>query len=219
LALWKNTRREVEDAAGDALAVDGHVLLVEVPAARADLQGGDLVVELVFLAGLVLEAELAADGLVEVDLALDLVVPLRAVGVLEVGHVGIGAGVEGVDDHLGFDRAGDLDAAAFQGLGQRRDLPVAFADVLGLGQEVGHLAGVDAGLALDARLLQQFLAARLEGAVQLGDQFQRLGREDGGVFGGNGGVDLDAGGQGSVPEGTSRCRPRPASGGAMCRPC
>jgi hypothetical protein len=162
-----------------------HMLLVEVPAARADLQGGDLVVELVFLAGFVLEAQLAADGLVQVDLALDLVVPLRAVGILEVGHVGVGARVVGIDDHLGFDRAGDLDAAAFQGLGQRRDLPVAFADVFRLGQEVGHLAGIDAGLALDA-LLQQFLAARLEGAVQLGDQFQRLGRQDGGVFGGNG---------------------------------
>jgi hypothetical protein len=171
------------------------MLLVKVPAARTNLQGGDLVVELVLLAGFVLEAQLAADGLVQVDLALDLVVPLRAVGILEVGHVGVGARVVGIDDHLGFDRAGDFDAAAFQGLGQRRDLPVAFADVFRLGQEVGHLAGIDADLALDA-LLQQFLAARLEGAVQLGDQFQRLRRQDGGVFGGNGCVDLDAGGQG-----------------------
>jgi hypothetical protein len=195
LGVVEEHQREIENAAGDALTVDSHVLFVEVPAARADLQRGDLVVELVFLAGFVLEAQLAADGLVQVDLALDLVVPLRAVGILEVGHVGIGARVVGVDDHLGFDRAGDFDAAALQGLGQRRDLPVAFADVLGLGQEVGHFAGIDAGLALDA-LLQQFLAARLEGAVQLGDQFQRLGRQDGGVFGGNGGVDLDAGGQG-----------------------
>jgi hypothetical protein len=77
LALWKKTRREVEDAAGDALAIDQHVLFVEVPAARTDLQGGDLVVELVFLAGFVLERQFAADGLVEVDLALDLVVPVR----------------------------------------------------------------------------------------------------------------------------------------------
>jgi hypothetical protein len=150
------------------------VLFVEVPAARTDLQGGDLVVQLVFLAGFVLERQLAADGLVQVDLALDLVVPLRAVGVLEVGHVGISAGVEGVDDHLGFDRAGDFGAAALQGLGQRGDLPVAFADVLGFRQEVGHFAGVDAGLALDAGL-QQFLAAGFEGAVQLGDQFERFG--------------------------------------------
>jgi hypothetical protein len=53
--------------------------------------------------------------------------------------------------------------------------------VLGFGQEVGHFAGVDAGLALDAGL-QQFLATGFEGAVQLGDQFQGLGRQDGFVF-------------------------------------
>jgi len=67
--------------------------------------------------------------------------------------------------------------------------------VLGFREEVGHFAGVDARLAGDAGG-QQFLAARLEGAVQLGDEFQCLGGKNGGVFGGNGGVDLDAGGQG-----------------------
>ena len=43
-------------------------------------------------------------------------------------------------------------AAALQRLRQRGDLPVAFADVLGFRQEVRHLAGIDAGLALDALL-------------------------------------------------------------------
>jgi hypothetical protein len=33
---------EIEDAAGDALSIDGDVLFVEVPATRTDLQGGDL---------------------------------------------------------------------------------------------------------------------------------------------------------------------------------
>jgi hypothetical protein len=50
LGVVEEDQAEVEDAAGDALAVNGDVLLVEVPAARTDLQGGDLVVELVFLA-------------------------------------------------------------------------------------------------------------------------------------------------------------------------
>ena len=49
LRVVEHEEREVEDAAGDALAVDRHVLLVEVPAARADLQRRDLVVELVAL--------------------------------------------------------------------------------------------------------------------------------------------------------------------------
>jgi hypothetical protein len=177
LGVVEKHQAEVEDAAGDALAVDQHVLLVEVPAARADLQHGDLVVELVDLAGLVGESQSAAHGVVEVHLALHLVEPVRAVGILEVGHVGIGAGVEGVDDHLGLHRAGDLDAAALQRLGQRRHFPVALADVLRLGQEVRHLAGVDLRLALDA-LGEQFLAARREGAVQLGDEGQRIVREN-----------------------------------------
>ena len=56
-----------------ALAVDQHVLFVEVPAARTHLQRRDLVVELVGLAAL-LERQRAADRLAEVDLALDLVV-------------------------------------------------------------------------------------------------------------------------------------------------
>ena len=107
---------EVEQAAGDALAIDGDVLLVEVPAARTNLQGGDLVVEFVGLAVL-FEADGAADGVLDVHLALDLVEPVRAVGILEVGHVGVGARVEGVDDHLALDRAGDFDAPALQRLG------------------------------------------------------------------------------------------------------
>jgi hypothetical protein len=188
---------EIENAAGYALTVDQHVFFVEVPAARTHLQGGDLVVQAVFLAGFVLERQFAADGLVEVHLALDLVIPLRAVGILEVGHVAVRPGVVGIDDHLGLDRAGDLGVAALQGLGQRRDLPVTFADVLGFGQEIGHFAGIDAGLAGDAGL-QQFLAARLEGAMQLGDQRHGFGCENLGVVGVDRGVDLDTGGQAHV---------------------
>ena len=67
-------------------------------------------------------------------------------------------------------------------LRQRGDLPVAFADVLGFRQEVGHFAGVDARLARDAGL-QQFLAAAFEGAVQLGDQGQRIMGQNGFVTG------------------------------------
>jgi hypothetical protein len=50
--------------------------------------------------------------------------------------------------------------------------------VLGFRQEVGHFAGVDAGLALDAGL-QQFLATGFEGAVQLGDELEGFRGEDG----------------------------------------
>src|SRR5258708_15629709 len=43
-----------------------------------------------------------------------------------------------------FDRAGDFDAAAFQRSRDRRDLPVAVADVRGFRQEVRTFAGIQA---------------------------------------------------------------------------
>ena len=64
---------------------------------------------------------------------------------------------------------GDLDAAVEDVLRQRRHRPVAVADVGGLGQEIGHLARVEALLALVAGC-QQFLAARIETALQVGDE-------------------------------------------------
>ena len=73
---------------------------------------------------------------------------------------------------LRVDRAGDLDAAALQRRRHRRDLPVAVADRRGLGEEVGALAGVEPLGALGAGR-EQLLAARLEGAVQLGDELER----------------------------------------------
>jgi hypothetical protein len=182
---------EIENAAGDALAVHQHMFLVQMPAARPNLQGGDFIVQLVFLAGFVDKAELAADGVFQIHLALNLVKPVGAVGILEVGHIGISAGVVGVDDHLGFDRAGDFGAAALQRFRQRRDFPVAFADVLGFRQKIGHFAGIDAGLALDA-LFQQFLTARFKRPVQLGDQASASWRQNFIETGMNRGVDLHA---------------------------
>ena len=90
----------------------------------------------------------------QIDLALDHVGPGRRVGVLEVGHEDLGAGIERVDDHLAVDRAGDLDAAVQEVGRDRRDLPVALAECSRLGQEIGQLAGVEALLALLAPLEQ-----------------------------------------------------------------
>ena len=81
----------------------------------------------------------------------DDVVPRRRVRVLEVGHEDAGARVQGVDHHLALDRAGDLDAPVLEVLPAARRPPVAGADCRGLGEEVGELAGVEAGLAGPAR--------------------------------------------------------------------
>ena len=69
---------KVEQGAGHGLAVDGDVLLLEVPAAGAHDEGGKLAVgaQLVFLLAL-LEVNLATVGVVQVDLAVDHVVPGR----------------------------------------------------------------------------------------------------------------------------------------------
>src|SRR3546814_5786580 len=69
------------------------------------------------------EADLAADRVAQVDLTLDLIEPVRAVRVLEVRHVRVGARVERIDDHLALDRTGDFGTANYQRLRQRRDLP------------------------------------------------------------------------------------------------
>ena len=79
LGVVEEEQGEIEHAAGDALAIHGDVLFVQMPAARAHHQGRHFVVELVALAALV-EADGAADRFLEVDLALDLVEP---VGLLE----------------------------------------------------------------------------------------------------------------------------------------
>ncbi len=181
----RHEHREVEQAAAHALAVDRHVLLVEVPAARAHHQRRDLVVQRVLPAVVAGQADGAPDRVDQVDLAVDLVGPVRRVAVLEVRHVAVGPRVQRVDDHLAVDRPGDLDAAALQVGRQRRDGPVTLAHLARLGQEVELPAGIERTGELDARR-EQFAAARLEPAVQHRDQRERLraqhrllGRRDG----------------------------------------
>src|SRR5690606_27156450 len=111
------------------------------------------------------------------DLAFDQVLPGRRKRVLEVRHEHFGAGVERIDDHLALRRAGDLDAAVLQVGGYRRHLPVAFADVLRLGDEIGKLAGVVAGLYLLAAGKQP-LALAVEAAMQAGDELQGSAGQD-----------------------------------------
>ena len=174
LRVVEGVEAEVEEGAGHGFAVDEHVALFEVPAAGADEEDGGRVVEFVTLfGGRVFEGDGAADGVAQVELAVEQVVPGGRGGVLEVGHEDLGAGVEGVDDHLAVDGAGDLDAAVEQVGGDGRDGPLGVADVLGLGQEVGLLAGVERGLAGDAGG-EQFLAAGVEAALQADEEGEWL---------------------------------------------
>jgi len=58
--------REVDQAAGDRLPVDQHVLLGEVPPARAHQERGDLLVQAVLLPFGRGERKRAADGVLQV---------------------------------------------------------------------------------------------------------------------------------------------------------
>ncbi len=165
---------EVEEASGNRLAVDLHVALDQVPAARPDEQDRGLLLERVLLARLGgRERDRTADGVAEVVLPVDQVVPGGAVGVFEVRHEDARAGVERVDDHLAVGGPGDLDAAIEQVLGQRRNGPVASAHLGGLGEEVRTLAGVEPGLAL-ATAREQLPDPRAERAREIGDEGERV---------------------------------------------
>ena len=111
LGVVEKIEPEIEQAAGDRLAVDGHVAFVEMPAAGPDEEGRGFGVQRVLAPIRVLEGDRAAHRVVEVSLAVDDVAPGRRRGVLQIGHEDLGPGVEGVDDHLAVAGAGDLDPA------------------------------------------------------------------------------------------------------------
>jgi len=145
-----------------------------VPAARPDEEHGRLGIELVRLAGLRIgEVDRAGPAVFEIELTLDDVRPGRRVSVLEVRHEHLGTGVERVDDHLAVNRAGDLDATVEEVGGDRRDAPLAFANRSRLRQEIGQAASVEMFLALLASL-EESEAGRVELAMQVGEEGERL---------------------------------------------
>jgi hypothetical protein len=167
----EEVKTEVEERAGHGLTVNSEVLLLQVPATSTGDEGRQSAIgaELVVLAAL-LEVDLAANGIVQVDLAVDHVLPGRGRGVLEIGHVGPDIGVESVDDHLAVGRTGDLDAAVNQARSRGSTLPgVILTDVLSLGEEVEELAIIEGSLAIDTAL-EESLAGRVEGAVEDGEE-------------------------------------------------
>src|SRR5262249_41888664 len=172
----EEVEREIEDAARDRLPVDRHVLLRQMPAARAHEQGSDLLVQLVSLPIGAHIVDAAAYRVAQVDVALDQVVPLRRVGVLEVGHEDLRAGNERVDDHLPSDRTGDLDAAVLDVGGNRRAGPVGLAYGARLGKKFGQLAGIELALARGAAR-EKLGAAAAEGALQLRSKSQSFRRQ------------------------------------------
>ena len=192
LRVAQEVEAEVEEARADWLAIHGDVLLNQVPAAWPHQQRGYRLVEAVDAPIWIGEGNCAPDRIGAVDLPLDDILPRGRERVLKVGHEDLCARVERVDHHLALGRAGDLDTAVVEIGRGGGNLPGGVAHGLGFGGIGGHLAGVNRGLPAGARG-EQFDAARVEGAVQVGHESQRLGREHR-VHGGRGRAqDGDAG--------------------------
>ena len=156
------------------------MLLIEMPAARAHDQHGALGFRFqrIVLAVGGGEFERAGDRALHRTLPFDHVGPRGRRRILEVRHVALRAGVERVDDHLGIDRAGDLDAAVGQRGGDRGDAPVAGADIGGVGAEVRQRASIETGLAGGAGL-EAHLALAVKAAMQAQQEGLRLRGQDG----------------------------------------
>ena len=189
----KEIHTEVEQAARHGLAIHAHVLLKQVPAARAHQQRRHRAVQAIFAAIGVGELDPAVDRIAQVDVPLDVIVPGGRVGVLEVGHEYFRARVQRVDHHLAVDWPGDLYPSVLQISRDGRGHPVAGANVGGFGKEVGQRAGVDRGLAGFARFEQRF-AAGVKRALKRCDKINGLRRQHGCEFIADSAQDLDPGG-------------------------
>ena len=180
MGVVEKVEAEVEQRAAHRLAIYFDVFFEQVPATGPHHEHGGFGVQLVLLGGRA-ERNSAAHGITQVDLALNDVFPSRGVGVFQVGHEHLGPGIEGVDNHLAFDRTGDFHAAVEQ-IGRYRSYrPVALADGDSLGQEIGQLASLKIELPLGPTG-QHPAPTALEVAVQLGHERQRRRREDFGEF-------------------------------------
>ena len=83
------------------------------------------------------------------------------------------AGIQRVDNHLAIGRPGDFDPSVLDVARDRRTLPVAFADLFRLGQEVEPFALIKPSLPL-LPVLETLLAPRAEVALQLCDKGERF---------------------------------------------
>jgi hypothetical protein len=146
-------------------------------AARTNHQHGRVVDELIRLAFGTGVGNRPSRRVAQVDLPLDVVIPRRRVGILEVRHEHLRPAVEGVNDHLALDRPSDLHAAVLQIRRYGSDFPAGFTNESGLGKKIGQAAGIDGGLTLAAALKEPF-ARGSEISLKRRDETKGVRRED-----------------------------------------
>src|SRR5579885_2035934 len=182
--VMEEVQAKIEDAAGDRPAIDQHVLFYQVPATRAYQQRRNLVIECVLFALRAGIGNRAIDGIAHVDLSLNGSLPCWGEVIFKVGHEYLRALIQRIDDHVALDRSGDLYAPILQVWRNRRNRPLAIANMLGFGQEIRQIAGIEFGLP-PCSSLQQFLASVAESAHQGSDKSQGIGGQYFGKFWGN----------------------------------
>jgi len=144
--------RKVEQRTRDRLAVDVQMFFRQVPAARAHDQCRRARAKPVRLATARIDvADFAVDGVAQIDLAVDHVLPGRGGRILEIGHERLHRCVERIDDHLAIDRPGDFYASIQKIRRHRRNAPGGGACRGGFRQEFRQCAGIQLLLPLRAR--------------------------------------------------------------------
>ena len=128
------------------------------------------------------ECDGAQIGVAQIYLALDHVVPGRAIGILEVRHKGAGAAVERIDDHFPISRTGDFDTTILDIGRHWRDYPTAIAYMLGCGQKVGQRSTIELFLTYSP-CCQQGLTGRFKLGGELYKKRQGIGRKYSGKCG------------------------------------
>ena len=131
MRVVKKVQREIKQTRRNRFPVNEDVLLEQMPAARTHDERGRLVVEAVRFGGR-RKLDRPANRINEIRLSFDVVGPRRRMRVFEIGHKDARAGVQRIDDHLPIDRTGDLHAAVRQIGRNRRNRPVAVANLFRL---------------------------------------------------------------------------------------
>src|SRR5579871_536335 len=178
VGVVKEVQAEIEERCRDRLSFHQEVLLDEVPSAWAHHEDRGILTDLVALAFGTGISDSPVDGVAQIRLAFDDVLPRRRIGIFEIGHEDLRARVQRVDDHFPIRWAGDFDAAVHQVGGAGRDLPRSGTDLGSLGRKSGLLALVDLMLPGLTRL-QQSPPSGLELRGQFDEELDSLGCKNG----------------------------------------
>src|SRR5580692_6985292 len=98
------------------------MLFVEMPSSRPHHQRCRIRASLILLSLRTLIANRSSNRVPQIVLTFDIVAPGGSVRILEVRHKDTGARVQGVDDHLAIDRAGNFHATIEKVFWDRRHL-------------------------------------------------------------------------------------------------